>query len=212
MKKTKILFDLDGTIIDSSRGIFASLNYAMKEMNRKPLDLETLRSFIGPPLAESFIKTGMTKEEAKEAVDHYRTLYKKEGMYQVSPYDGIEEALAQLAKRYKLYLVTSKPEFFAVKIIHHLGFAEFFKEIYGADLDGIRSDKKAVIHDALKAEKVEELSTVVMIGDRAHDIVGAKENNIDNIGVLYGFGDKEELMNAGAQKIVAKPRDLLDIF
>lgn len=212
LKKTKILFDLDGTIIDSSQGIFASLNYAMKEMNRNPLDEKTLKSFIGPPLVESFAKTSMTEEEAKEAVDHYRTLYKKEGMYQVRPYADIEEVLTQLAERYELFLATSKPEFFAVKIIHHLGFAEFFEGIYGADLDGIRSEKRAVIHDTLKAEKVEELSTVVMIGDRAHDIVGAKENNIDNIGVLYGFGDKKELMNAGAQKIVAKPRDLLDIF
>ncbi|BAK94236.1 HAD hydrolase-like protein [Tetragenococcus halophilus] len=212
MKKQKILFDLDGTIIDSSQGIFASLNYAMKEMNRNPLDSKTLKSFIGPPLVESFIKTGMTEEEAKEAVDHYRTLYKKEGMYQVTLYDGIQEVLTQLAERYDLFLATSKPEFFAVKIIHHLELAEFFEGIYGADLDGIRSEKRAVIHDALKAEKVEELSTVVMIGDRAHDIIGAKENNIDNIGVLYGFGDKEELVNAGAQKIVAKPRDLLDVF
>ncbi|GFK23841.1 hypothetical protein YA5_008500 [Tetragenococcus halophilus] len=154
----------------------------------------------------------MTEEEAKEAVDHYRTLYKKEGMYQVTLYDGIQEVLTQLAERYDLFLATSKPEFFAVKIIHHLELAEFFEGIYGADLDGIRSEKRAVIHDALKAEKVEELSTVVMIGDRAHDIIGAKENNIDNIGVLYGFGDKEELVNAGAQKIVAKPRDLLDVF
>jgi len=212
LKKTKILLDLDGTIIDSSRGIFASLNYAMKEMNRKPLDSKTLKTFIGPPLAESFIKTGMTEEEAKEAIDHYRTLYKKEGMYQVRPYDGIEDVLTQLAERYELFLATSKPEFFAVKIVHHLDFAKFFEGIHGADLEGVRADKKAVIHDALKVERVEDLSTVVMIGDRAHDITGAKENNIESVGVLYGFGNKEELVNAGPQKIITEPRELLDIF
>ncbi len=212
LKKKKILLDLDGTIIDSSKGIFASLNYAMKEMNRNPLDLKTLKSFIGPPLVESFIKTGMTEEEAKEAVDHYRTLYKKEGMYQVRPYADIEEVLTQLAQNHELLIATSKPEFFAVKIIDHLNYTKFFDGIYGADLEGIRSDKKAVIHDTLKAEKVEDLSTVVMIGDRAHDITGAKENKIDSIGVLYGFGDKDELIQAGAQKVVNKPIELLEVF
>jgi len=212
LKKGKLLFDLDGTLIDSSAGIYASLNYAMKEMNRKPLSQKTLKSFIGPPLMDSFINIGMSEDEAKEAVDHYRTLYKEKGMYQVTSYDGIKEVLTQLTKRYELFVATSKPEFFAIKIISHLGFNQFFQDIYGADLKGVRSDKKAVIHDVLKAEKIEDLSSVIMIGDRAHDIIGAKENGIESIGVLYGFGDKEELEKAGASKTIAKPAELLDIF
>lgn len=212
LQKTKILFDLDGTIIDSSAGIYASLNYAMKEMNRAPLSQKTLKSFIGPPLIDSFVKIGMSKQEAKEAVDHYRTLYKEKGMYQVFPYNGIEEVLTQLSKKFELFIATSKPEFFAIKIVDHLGYSKFLNAVYGADLEGIRSDKTAVIHDALKAEKIEDLSTVVMVGDRAHDITGAIENQIDNVGVLYGFGDKEELLKAGTQTIVEKPMDLLEIF
>lgn len=212
MKKTKLLFDLDGTLIDSSAGIYASLNYAMKEMNQKPLSQEILKTFIGPPLMDSFVKIGMSEEEAKEAIDHYRTLYKEKGMYQVTPYEGITEVLMQLSKDYELIVATSKPEFFAIKIIDHLDFTKFFNRIYGADLKGVRSDKKAVIHDVLKAEKVEELSTIVMIGDRAHDIIGAKENAIDSIGVLYGFGDEKELTEAGAHKIIKQPTELLDIF
>lgn len=212
LEKTKLLFDLDGTIIDSSRGIYASLNYAIKEMNRSPLPQKTLKTFIGPPLMESFLNIGMSEDEAKEAIDHYRTLYKEKGMYQVTPYQGIEKVLTQLAEKYELFIATSKPEFFAVKIMNHLDYMKFFNGIYGADLKGVRSDKKGVIHDALKAEKIGDLSTVVMIGDRAHDITGAKENGIDSIGVLYGFGEKKELIEAGAQKIISKPTDLLDIF
>ncbi|GMA46519.1 NIF family HAD-type phosphatase [Tetragenococcus muriaticus] len=212
MEKTKLLFDLDGTIIDSSRGIYASLNYAIKEMNRSPLPQKTLKTFIGPPLMESFLNIGMSEDEAKEAIDHYRTLYKEKGMYQVTPYQGIEKVLTQLAEKYELFIATSKPEFFAVKIMKHLDYMKFFNGIYGADLKGVRSDKKGVIHDALKAEKIGDLSTVVMIGDRAHDITGAKENGIDSIGVLYGFGEKKELIEAGAQKIISKPTELLNIF
>lgn len=212
MEKTKLLFDLDGTIIDSSRGIYASLNYAIKEMNRSPLPQKTLKTFIGPPLMESFLNIGMSEDEAKEAIDHYRTLYKEKGMYQVTPYQGIEKVLTQLAEKYELFIATSKPEFFAVKIMKYLDYMKFFNGIYGADLKGVRSDKKGVIHDALKAEKIGDLSTVVMIGDRAHDITGAKENGIDSIGVLYGFGEKKELIEAGAQKIISKPTELLNIF
>ncbi|MDN6641217.1 MAG: HAD hydrolase-like protein [Tetragenococcus sp.] len=181
-------------------------------MHRAPLSQKTLKSFIGPPLIDSFVKIGMSKQEAKEAVDHYRTLYKEKGMYQVSPYNGIEEVLTQLSKKFELFIATSKPEFFAIKIVDHLGYSKFLNAIYGADLKGVRSDKTAVIHDALRAEKAEGLTTTVMVGDRAHDIMGAKENKIGSVGVLYGFGDNEELVKAGAQSIVSKPTEFLDIF
>lgn len=212
MKKDKILFDLDGTIIDSSNGIYKSVNYAMVKMGKKELPEDVLKTFIGPPLLDSFIHTGMSQKEANLAISYYREMYQKEGMFLVTPYDGIEETLKGLSKKKELFVATSKPEYFAIKILENLSFNQYFKGIYGADLEGTRSEKTAVIYYALLMERIETLSKVVMVGDRKHDILGAKEHNLDSIGVLYGFGDEEELQNAGATQIISRPIDLLKII
>lgn len=211
MKKAHILFDLDGTIIDSSEGIFNSINYAMKKLVKEELSLEVLKTFVGPPLQDSFERIGLSEENAALAVTYYRELYSTEGIYQAKPYDEIEKTLAELSKCQKLYLATSKPEFFAKKILEHLGFTEYFTGIYGADLEGLRIAKADVIAYALRNAKLEDKETIVMIGDREHDILGAKINSVDSIGVLYGFGSQKELSQAGADEIIEKPEELLSL-
>ncbi|MCD5003316.1 HAD-IA family hydrolase [Enterococcus saccharolyticus] len=209
MKKDNILFDLDGTIIDSSEGIYASINYAMRKLNKEELPSNVLKTFVGPPLLESFIRIGLTQEKAELAVGYYRELYKKEGMYQVAVYEGMQETLQKLSQDKNIFIATSKPEYFAKKILDYLKFSDYFTGIYGADLAGLRSEKAAVIQYALAMEKLENLSSIVMIGDRKHDILGAKENNLESIGVLYGFGDEKELMAAGANQLISRPIELL---
>jgi len=212
MSKENILFDLDGTIVDSSQGIFASINYALRKLDREILPLEILKTFVGPPLKESFLRIGLDDQEADLAVTYYRELYKKEAVYQVEVYDGIEEVLAELSKTKNVFLATSKPEFFAKIILEHLDFTTYFKGIYGANLEGTRTAKKDVIRYALASENIIDSTTAIMIGDRKHDILGALDNEIESIGVLYGFGSQNELMDAGAAYIVATASELLPII
>lgn len=212
MEKEVLLFDLDGTIVDSSKGIFASINYAMEKLEKEALSLDVLRSFVGPPLLDSFLKVGLPWEQANLAVTYYRELYKKEAMYFVDPYEKIEETLMNLAEKKKIFIATSKPEYFATKILEYLDFAKYFEGIYGADLEGKRTEKAAVIQYVLNSEKSLSLPQTVMIGDRKHDIQGATINKLDSIGVLYGFGDAEELIQAGATELVTQPIDLLTLI
>ena len=212
MKKDKILFDLDGTIINPSEGIFKSVRYSLMRMDWMTPSEKVLKSFIGPPLLDSYIGLGMTEEQAEEAIGHYRKLYSKEGLYLMSPYAGIEEVLIELSKTKELYIATSKPDVFASQILDHLGFSQYFRGIYGANLEGTRSKKADVIRHVFEEAKIESSNDVVMIGDRMHDIIGALENNIESIGVLYGFGDEKELKKAGATEIVADTLDLLQLI
>ncbi|KPG68610.1 hydrolase [Enterococcus sp. RIT-PI-f] len=209
---TTILFDLDGTIIDSSEGIFSSIQYAMEKMNRAFLDLAQLRAFVGPPLYASFLNLGFTDTEAKTAVDYYRENYRQKGMFQVTPYEGIAEVLATLSEAHALYIATSKPEVFAKEILAYLDYTKYFNGIYGADMENKRGTKGAVIAYALEAIHSTVDQKTVMVGDRSHDIQGAKENQLAAIGVLYGFGDRQELVAAGACAIVQQPIDLLKIL
>ena len=212
MKKESILFDLDGTIIDSSKGIFASILYALEKLGLEPLSPEVLRTFVGPPLLESFLNLGLSETMAAQAVTYYRELYKKEAVYMVDPYDEIEATLAQLSRTKRLFLATSKPEVFAKQILEHLGFAKYFEGIYGADLEGLRTEKAAVIAYALATSQLEDIASLVMVGDRKHDISGAKVHGLASIGVLYGFGDQAELQAAGADEIVQTPKELLALL
>lgn len=212
MKKEKILFDLDGTIIDPSEGIFKSVLYSLEKMQwERPSDTY-LKSFIGPPLIDSYVGLGMTQTQAEQAIAYYREQYSQEGIFLMHPYEGIESVLAELSASKELYLATSKPDVFARQILEHLNFSQYFKGIYGANLEGTRSKKADVIRHVFVEAEIEVFDEVVMIGDRLHDIIGAVENNIESIGVLYGFGDQKELEDAGATQIVADTFDLLQII
>lgn len=206
-----ILFDLDGTLTDPGEGITNSVAHALKKYGITVDDRKELYKFIGPPLHESFEKYyGFSKEEALKSVEYYREYYKEKGIYENMLYDGIENLLIKLSgNSKKIILATSKPEVFAKEILSHFAVDKYFYYTAGANLDGSRTNKAEVIEYALKEGGVTDKSAVVMIGDREHDIIGANKNGLDSIGVLFGYGSREELENAGATYIAETVEEIV---
>ena len=206
-----ILFDLDGTLTDPKLGITKSVAYALKSYGIQVDDLDSLLKFIGPPLKDSFVKYyGFSEEQGAEAVEKYREYFKPYGIYENKVYDGVENMLAELVKcGKKVILATSKPTVFANMILEYFHLDKYFTCAVGSELDGSRVKKGEVITEALRQAGVTDKSLAVMIGDREHDILGAKENGIDSIGVLYGYGDRAEHEAAGAGMIVESIEELL---
>lgn len=205
-----ILIDLDGTICDSEEGITKSVQYALKFFNIEVKDLSTLRKHIGPPLKEGFREFwNMSEEDALYAIGKYRERYSVTGVLENKLYVGIKELLQQLESSGKqVILATSKPEFYAKQIIEHFDLTKYFADICGSGMDGSRSTKGEVIDYALKKNKLNNLNEMIMVGDRLHDIEGAKENGLPSIGVLYGFGTREELETVGADYIAETVEEL----
>jgi len=206
-----ILFDLDGTLTDPGVGITNAVMYALKKFNIEVNDRSELYKFIGPPLLDSFEKYyGMSKEESQLALQYYREYFKPYGLYENTVYDGVGELLAGLKSRgVQLFLATSKPEPFAVEILRHFELYKYFDFVGGATMDEKRVKKAEVIQYVLESCGITELSSVIMIGDREHDVLGAKEVGLQSIGVLYGYGCREELQAAGATYIVENTKDIL---
>lgn len=209
-----ILFDLDGTLTDPGIGITNSVMYALKKFQIEVEDRTTLYKFIGPPLKASFEKYyGFSKEESELALQYYREYFKPKGLYENQVYKGVRELLTELKSRNKtLILATSKPEEFAIEILRHFDLYKYFDFVAGATMDSSRVKKEDVILYALQSYGVSDLSSAIMIGDREHDILGAKQVGLDSIGVLYGYGDYEELKEAGATYIVENTEDILKII
>lgn len=209
-----ILFDLDGTLTDPGIGITNSVMYALKKWGIEVGDRSELYKFIGPPLKESFERFyGFSEEKAEKSVEYYREYFREKGLFENEVYEGIKDLLETIhASGRKLILATSKPEEFAIRILEHFQLAKYFTCIGGASMDGVRSKKADVISYALKKAGVYDLSETVMVGDREHDIIGAKQVGMDSIGVLFGYGNYEELENAGANYIVNSPLEILDII
>lgn len=202
--KQYILLDLDGTVTEPKEGITKSIRYALHHMGIEVTDLDSLCKHIGPPLKQGFMDFwGFSEEEADRGVELYREYFSVKGMYQNYEYEGMRDLLASLKRAgKKVYLATSKPEKFARMILEHFHLEPYFDDICGASMDGSRSEKGDVIHYVLEKNHITDLDQVVMAGDRSHDINGAKENQIDSIGVLYGYGTRKELEDAGAGRIV----------
>ena len=198
-----ILFDLDGTLTDPAEGITNSVAYALNKFGIDVEDKKTLYKFIGPPLVDAFAEYyGFSKEDSEKATAFYRETFRVKGLYENKVYDGVEEMLRKLKSKGKfLCIATSKPEEFTLKILKHFDLLEYFDYVAAATFDSTRNTKDKVITYALENINVKDKAKVVMIGDRHHDIDGAKVNGIDSIGVLYGFGSKEELETAGADFI-----------
>ena len=209
-----ILFDLDGTVTDPELRITLSVAYALKHFGIEVEDVSSLRKFIGPPLHDSFIDFyGFSKENAMEAVDKYRERFAVTGIFENEPYDGIHQLLAGLKDvGYTLAIASSKPEVFTRRIIEHFELAPYFTEVCGSELDGSRTDKAEVITYVLEKLGNPTVENVVMVGDRKHDILGAKKNNLTSIGVLYGFGNEAELQEAGADYIATTVSDIAPII
>lgn len=208
-----VLFDLDGTLTDPGEGITNSVAYALKKYDIEVTDKRELYKFIGPPLKDSFMKYyGFSEEKAEEAIAFYREYFRNIGIFENKVYDGVEDMLRTLhADGKKIVLATSKPEEFAVRILEHFGLKKYFAVVAGASMDSSRSKKGDVIAYAISLCENFDKDTAIMIGDREHDIIGAKENELKSIGVLYGYGDEEELKTAGADYIAVAPEDILKL-
>lgn len=197
-----LLFDLDGTLTDPGEGITNSVAYALRCFGITPPPREALHPFIGPPLVDSFQKYyELSHEDALKAVDCYREYYRDRGIFENALYAGIDELLRDLrAHGYQIILATSKPEQFAIQILDHFGILPYFHHVAGALMDESRTKKSEVIAHALAISGADPSSTL-MIGDREYDVLGAKEFGIPTVGVLFGYGSREELEAAGAAHI-----------
>lgn len=198
-----ILMDLDGTITNPKVGITKSFQYALKHFDINIEDLDTLTKHIGPPLLDTFRREyGFSETETQKAVEKYREYFNRQGILENEVYSGMKQLLSKLNQaEMKVIVATSKPESLAVRILEHFGLAEYFQDICGADFDETRSSKEDVIQYALEKNKINEISQVVMVGDRKYDVEGAKAHGMKCIGVLYGFGSRQELEEAGADLI-----------
>lgn len=191
-----ILFDLDGTLTDPAEGITKAVEAALNHYGITVADRAALHKFIGPPLDESFPEFyGFDAAQTAEATEVFRAYFDRQGWRENIPYPGVEDMLRDLrAAGKRLLVATSKPEVFALRIMEHFGLAQYFDHICGAPMDNQEGAKKAaVIRDALRRAGVEDLSTAVMVGDRRHDIDGARQAGLEAVGVLWGYGDLQEL-------------------
>ncbi len=203
--KDILLFDLDGTLFNTKPGIVNCVQYALADYGIFEDNPDNLEKFIGPPLHQSFqMFYGFDEEKSAQAVSKYRERYKEEGIYECAPYDGIKELLKDLREKGKILgVATSKPEIFAKRILDKFEFSQYFTQITGSHLDNTRSKKTEVIEEALSCLGASnKREHVLMIGDREHDIIGAKEAQLSSVGVYYGFAKAGELEAAGAEHIV----------
>ena len=217
-----VLIDLDGTITDPQSGIISSVQYALRQLDCAVPEATTLTWVIGPPLRDTFPTLGVPAEQVEQALMHYRLNYTGKGaaadtrqathpaMFDATVYSGITEVLAQLrAAGHRLIVCTSKPHVYARPILGHFKLAHFYSAIHGSELDGRNDDKADLIAYILRTEAVDPRGAV-MIGDRKFDVIGAKSNGILCIGVLWGYGSKDELTDAGAASLCEAPGDLAD--
>jgi len=209
-----ILFDLDGTLTDPKVGITLSVQYALEKMGIYEEDADKLTPFIGPPLLSAFKEFyHMNDEEATLAISYYRERFSKVGLYENEVYLGIRELLVELKKQgKKLIVATSKPTVFSVKILEHFDLLHFFTTVIGSNLDGTRTEKGDVIEFALHDQNLKERERIIMVGDRKHDVIGAKKNGIDVIAVKYGYGSQEELVTAEPNHMVSSVGELFNLL
>lgn len=209
-----IFFDLDGTLTDPGIGITNAVMYSLKKYNIEVSDRSELYKFIGPPLRDSYSKYyGMSAEEAEQAVAYYREYYGVTGLFENEVYEGVPELLCKLKEEgYKLVLATSKPDKFSIAILKHFDLYEYFDFCACATFDGARDSKTSVIKYALESLNISDTTEVLMIGDRHHDVNGARECGIEAIGVTYGYGDRTEHEEDGAAYIADTVDEIYNII
>lgn len=210
-----ILFDLDGTLTESGIGITRCVQYALEKIGKPEEEIEKLKVFVGPPLLEQFMKYADIEEEtAHQAVAYYRERYAVTGIFENRLYDGIDEVLGELKQKgYRLAVASSKPEIYVRQILEYFNLDGYFEEIVGSELSGERTRKSEVIEEALKRMKLfGKRETVLMIGDKEHDVLGARESQLACVAVSYGYGTREELEAANPLRILDSPAEILDFF
>ena len=213
-RRSLILFDLDGTLTDPGLGITNSVMYALERFGIRETDRSRLYPFIGPPLTESFQRFyGFSPEDARRAVDVYREYFRDRGIFENKVYPGIPGFLERLCRDgRRLAVATSKPEPFALRIVEHFGLSEFFVRVAGAAMDETRTRKEEVIRYALAELGSPAPEDTLMVGDREHDVIGAAACGIETLGVLYGYGSREELLRAGAEYLADTPEAAGDLI
>jgi phosphoglycolate phosphatase len=210
--RTHLLIDLDGTLSDSSPGIARSLQHAFARCGFPPPSDEQVRGLIGPPFEETFPALGVTGPDIERVILAYRERYEDVGLFENALYPGVASMVEQLADDHTLAIATAKPEPTALRIVEHFGLDHHFAVQAGAtvEVNGSRRTKAQVIEYALAMLAIEAGDHVVMIGDRDHDVDGARSHGIDCIGVAWGFGGRAELERAGAVAIVDRPEEVAD--
>lgn len=210
MKQT-VLFDLDGTLTDSGEGIINCAALALAHFGLSVPSREEMRIFVGPPLQDTFLRFGVPADKIDEAIQIYRSRYVPTGMFENTPYPGIRQLLETLKSRgYTLYVATSKPEEMSVAILERFDLARYFDRICGASTDTSRSTKDAVIAYLLERSGAKE--DMVMVGDTKYDVLGARVHGIPAIGVSWGYGNVEEMKDAGAVGIADSMEELLSLL
>ena len=214
MRYREIFFDLDGTLTDPYEGITRSVAHSLKYFDIDVADRNELKCFIGPPLWESYMKYyGFTKTEADEAVKRYREYFSVTGLFENEVYEGIDELLTDLKEAgLRLTVATSKPAIFSQKILERFDLAKYFDFLSGSELDGTRVKKADVIEYAIENLGITDRGSILMIGDRLHDIEGAHKCGVDACGVLWGYGDRAEHTACGADYIVETLNELKEII
>lgn len=207
-------FDLDGTLTDPGIGITNSVAYAIEKMGDAAPPREDLYVYIGPPLVDMFQeKQGYSPEGARQALSYYREYFTVKGIFENKMYEKIPEMLGKIKEKgFKTVLATSKPQPFAETILEHFDLKKYFDFIAGSTLDETRTKKHEVIEYALESLGNPDKDNVYMIGDRKHDVSGARQTGVHSIGVLYGYGSREELQNAGAENIVGSVEELEELL
>ncbi len=217
-----LLFDLDGTVTDSGPGIMNAAQIALSRYNIEEADSERLRLFVGPPLDKSFMERyGFSEEQAWEAIGYFREYYNKTGIFENSVYPGMDNLLKELKEAgYVLAIASSKPIVLIHRVLGHFDIDKYFDVVVGCELDGTRSKKSEVIEEVIRQlselalerglPEVKELS--IMIGDRCYDVEGAHSFGLPCVGVLYGYGSREEMEEAGADYITETVETLGELF
>lgn len=207
MSKT-ILFDLDGTVTDSGPGIMNCVEPALQHYGISVPSRDTLRAFVGPPLRDTFVQFGVPVSEVENAIQIYRSRYLPVGIFENTPYPGIQDTLIKLRHMgHTLCIATSKPESMARTVLDHFGLTPCFDRICGATLDQRRDTKESVIGYLLEQEPSDR--QLVMVGDTRFDVLGAAHHGVPTVGVTWGYGSREELQNAGAIAIVDTMEELI---
>lgn len=210
-----IFFDLDGTLTESGEGITKSVQYALEKIGKPEEDLEKLKVFVGPPLMEQFMKyAGVDEATGRKAVEFYRERYEVKGIYENHPYEGVAEMLQELKRKgYILAVASSKPEYYVMQILDYFKLSSYFDVVVGSEMNGARTSKSEVIEEALKRINMsDKRNEVLMVGDKEHDVLGARAAGLDCVAVAYGYGTQEELTEANPLKIVDSVDELLHFF